>query len=508
MPLKLGLGAAMVCAGLVLWMEVWPFEQKPVLQNLREASDSAVRLRAFHRTYLPVPGCVIEGVEFYHGTKSSTPLITIEKLIVRGSYFGVISRRLSNITAQGLHILIPPMGSGETFHTTPSKITIDQIEADGAVLEFASRDAGGSPLRFDIHEAVFHDVGWGGPLRYRVKLRNPVPPGEIAAEGKFGVWNIKDPRQTPVSGEYKFERADLSVFGGIAGMLSSVGKFAGTLGHIDISGSTDTPDFEVQSGGNKVELISDFSAYVDAMHGDIFLKRVDANFGRTHVLATGSVARSANGQGKTALIDLQSKDGKIEDMLGLFVSSKQAPMTGRVSLQAKVEIPSGDVPFVKKVRLRGAFGVDAGKFEEDTQEGVDKLSVGARGEKDTGDPESVLSDLTGQVELKDGTANFANLRFTMPGVHSRMHGSYNLIDYKIDLRGQMRVDTKISNTTSGGKAVLLKMMDPFFRKKRDGEVLPVRISGTYEHPSFGLDLHDKGAQRKELPAFLLHTRGN
>ncbi len=47
-------------------------------------------------------------------------------------------------------------------------------------------------------------------------------------------------------------------------------------------------------------------------------------------------------------------------------------------------------------------------------------------------------------------------------------------------------------------------MDPFFRKKRDGEVLPVRISGTYEHPSFGLDLHDQAAQKKELPSFLVH----
>jgi hypothetical protein len=504
---KLGLGAAVVCAGLVLWMEVWPFEQKPVVQDLQVASDSTVRLRAFHRTYFPGPGCVIEGLEFYHGTKSSTPLITIEKLIIRGSYLGVISRRLSNVTAEGLHIFIPPFGSGETFHTTPSKVGIDEVVANGAVLEFASGNAGGSALRFDIHEAVLRDVGWSGPLRYRVKLRNPEPPGEIAAEGKFGVWNVKDPGQTPVSGEYKFEQADLSVFGGIAGMLSSAGKFGGTLGHIDISGSTDTPDFEVQSGGNKVELMSEFSAYVDAMHGDTFLNHVDAHFGRTHVIAAGSVASSGDGHGKTALIDLQSKDGRIDDMLGLFVNSKQSPMTGKVSLQAKVEIPSGDDPFLKKLKLHGGFGVDAGSFAPGTQESVDKLSAGGRGEKDVTDPESVLSDLSGQVELQDGVASFANLRFTVPGAHSRMHGTYNLIDYKIDLRGQIRVDTKISNTTNGGKAVLLKMMDPFFRKKRDGEVLPVRISGTYEHPSFGLDLHDKAAQKKELPGFLVHKSG-
>ena len=492
-----------VCAGLVAWMEAWPFQQKAVALDLQEASDSQVRVRGFHRTYFPSPGCVIDGVEFYHGNVA-TPLITIQRLIVRGSYFGVVTRRLSSITAEGLRISIPPFGSGETFHTTPSKITVDEIVANGAVLEFALRTPGTAPLRFEIHEAVLRNVGWSGALSYRVKVRNPEPPGEIAAEGKFGVWNVSDPGQTPVSGKYEFDHADLSVYGGIAGTLSSTGKFGGVLKHIDIEGTTDTPDFEVTLGGHKVQLTSQFSAYVDAVHGDTFLKHVAAHFGRTQVVADGSVARSADGHGKTALINLHAKDGRIEDMLGLFISTDRAPMSGKVSLQAQVEIPPGDEAFLKKLKLRGAFGVDAGSFEPETQESIDKLSAGARGEKVTEDPETVVSDLGGQVAIKDGTANFANLRFRVPGAHSRMHGSYNLMNYKIDLRGQMRVDTKISNTTSGGKVVLLKMIDPFLRKKRGGEVLPVRISGTYEHPSFGLDLHDEAAQKKELPRFLVH----
>jgi AsmA-like protein len=488
-------------------MELWPFQQKAVVQDLQQASDSQVRLRGFRRTYFPAPGCVIDGVEFYHGTNAATPMITIQKLIIRGSYFGVVTRSLSNITAEGLRVSIPALGSGETFHTKPSKITIDEIVANGAVLEFALRAPGAAPLRFEIQEAVLRNVGWNGAASYRVKVRNPEPPGEIAAEGKFGVWNVSDPGQTPVSGKYRFDQADLSVYGGIAGTLSSAGKFGGVLKHIDIDGTTDTPDFEVTSGGHKVDLISQFSAYVDALHGDTFLKHVDAHFGKTQVVADGSVAKSADGQGKTALIDLHAKDGRIEDMLRLFVRADRAPMSGKVSLQASVEIPPGEQKFVKKLKLRGAFGVDAGGFTPDTQESIDKLSAGARGEKQTDDPETVLSDLSGQVAIENGTANFANLRFTVPGAHSRMHGSYNLISDKIDLRGQLRVDTKISNTTNGGKAVLLKMVDPFFRKKRDGEVLPVRISGTYAHPSFGLDLHDKAAQKKELPKFLVRRGG-
>jgi hypothetical protein len=38
------------------------------------------------------------------------------------------------------------------------------------------------------------------------------------------------------------------------------------------------------------------------------------------------------------------------------------------------------------------------------------------------------------------------------------------------------------------KSFLLKAIDPIFKKKRKGEVVPVHIAGTYRHPQFGLDL--------------------
>jgi hypothetical protein len=135
-----------------------------------------------------------------------------------------------------------------------------------------------------------------------------------------------------------------------------------------------------------------------------------------------------------------------------------------------------------------------------TQEGVIKLSAGARGEKDPVDPETVLMDLTGQVSLLGGISKFSDLSFGVPGAAARMHGAYNLLSHKIDLRGQLQVDSKISNTESGAKALFLKAIEPFFKKKKKGEIVPVRISGTYEHPTFGLDLRDKKAQKVAPPA--------
>jgi hypothetical protein len=34
---------------------------------------------------------------------------------------------------------------------------------------------------------------------------------------------------------------------------------------------------------------------------------------------------------------------------------------------------------------------------------------------------------------------------------------------------------------------------------KKGEIVPVRISGTYDHPSFGLDQDDKKAQKVQPP---------
>jgi len=490
----------LVSAAAILWIRFWPFGQTSVVQDLEQASDSRVQVQSFHATYFPHPGCTLSGLTFIHGADTAHPLIAIEKLTVEGSYLSMLARHVSRITAEGLHIFVPSQAS-QPFHTQRSTISIGEIVANGATLEFAGHDPYKSPLRFDIHEATLRDIGWKGALTYRVRVHNPEPPGEVTASGKFGVWNQDNPAQTAVSGKYRFEHADLSVFHGIAGMLSSVGKFDGTLGHIDISGSTDTPDFKVTLGGHPVQLVADFSAYVDAMHGDTFLKRVDAHFGKTRVVASGSVAGTAQGKGKTALIDLSSDNGRIEDMVGLFVKASRAPMSGAVTMHARVEIPPGDRPFLKKISLRGNFGIGGGEFSQpSTQQDVDKLSAGARGEKNAPDPETALTDLAGQVVLANGVANFADLSFGIPGAHARMYGTYNLINYKIDLHGHLRVETKISNTESGAKALLLKMMDPIFKKRKKGEILPVRISGDYNHPSFGLDLDDKKTQQPGAPS--------
>ncbi|HZZ15169.1 MAG TPA: hypothetical protein VFE08_04320, partial [Candidatus Sulfotelmatobacter sp.] len=111
----------LVLLGIVLvTSSLWPFSQSQVLQDLREASDSQVQARAFHRTYFPFPGCVAEGLTFNHDPAAPTPLITVEKLTIRGSYIGILTKSVSRITVDGLHVTILPFGTNKTLNTTPS----------------------------------------------------------------------------------------------------------------------------------------------------------------------------------------------------------------------------------------------------------------------------------------------------------------------------------------------------------------------------------------------------
>src|SRR5277367_4034589 len=118
------------CILLVVFaMRHWPFAQGPVLDDLGEASDSQVQVRSFHETYFPSPGCVLEGLVFRHGDANSTPLIRIDKLTIQGSYAGMLAMQLKRVTVEGLHIVIPPFGTGTPFRTSKSKITVEELVA-------------------------------------------------------------------------------------------------------------------------------------------------------------------------------------------------------------------------------------------------------------------------------------------------------------------------------------------------------------------------------------------
>ena len=98
-------------------------------------------------------------------------------------------------------------------------------------------------------------------MHFEAELTNPKPTGIIHTTGDFGPWQVSDPGESPLAGDYTFDHADLGDFKGIAGILSSTGNYEGTLRDIIVDGQTDTPDFSLSHFGNTMDLQTQLSRH-------------------------------------------------------------------------------------------------------------------------------------------------------------------------------------------------------------------------------------------------------
>jgi len=496
-----------VLAGVAIFMLAthWPYTRQSIIDALQEQSARTVEIQAFRQTYFP-PGCVADGVQFLHRVhKNKPPLITIRKLVIRGSYLGLLRFPIwiDKVLVIGLHMSIPSRTPGgersDVSPLTASKsgksVLISQMTADDAVLEFQPAKPGEDPFVVRIRRLALAHIGSKDRFSFRTVLSISKPPGEVRAAGTFGPWNEQDPGRTAASGDYTYNNADLGVFRGIAGTLSSKGKFTGTLGRLQTDGETDLPNLHVDDASHNVPLTTEFHAIVNCTNGDTYLQSVNARFWQTSATLAGAVAGKEGETGKTVAVDFSTNRGRIEDLFRIFVRAKQAPISGSVNLRAKVQVRPGPQPFLLKLRMQGDFGIRDGEFRNaDTQASINHLGESGRGEskkQQDDDPGTVMSNLTGHAVVEDGIVTFTNLSFRIPGGLAQVYGTFGLISKKVDLHGVLRTTGAPADATTGFKSLLLKVITPFLKKKRSLTVVPFKITGTYDHVSVGLDFGAK-----------------
>ena len=505
-------GLVVVCGiyALVLALN-WPFEKQAIIDVLQQRSARRVTIERFYKTYFP-PGCVAQGINFLHRVhKEKTPLITVEKLVMTTSYSRILTlqRRLTLVRVFNMHVTVPPSEPGKPNPVMPltyngnsgSSIVVDRTIADGAVLDFLSKEPGKKPFRLMIDKLRLDGIGNNEPMFYRTIISNQMPPGKIRSTGVFGTWNPKNPGSTPVRGTYRFDNANLAAFGAISGTLFSTGKFNGTLSRINIEGMTDIPNFKVTDTSHTRRLSTTFQAVVDGTKGDTSLSNVTAHFDNTTVYFKGSVAGQEGKSGKFVSLDMSESSGRIEDLLNLFISATTPPMTGSVSFRGHLDLPPGNALFVQRMRLQGDFGVAAGKFSDKETEGdLTRLSESANKHPKQEEPENaenVLSDLRGHADSTNGVATFSNLSFTVPGARARLAGTYNLVNYKIDLHGILTTTGQPGDATTGFKSLLVKAISPFFKRRHNEKVVPFKITGNYSNPRVDLDFAAKKSVGKK-----------
>ncbi len=503
----LGLLVLLGIAIAVAFHYAQPYVHAKALQLLQQKFNGNVEVANFHvslssRLRVTGSGLVVR----YQGRTDIPPLMAAREFSAEAGPLALLGSpwRIERIQLKGLIIHIPPRHAAEEGRSEASasaserkrklkeiKILVHELDVDDTELHIIPGNPQKPEHIFRIHQLVMYSVGLHRAASFTAHLTNYKPPGEIVSSGNFGPWNAGDPGQTPLAAAYTFKDADLGVFKGISGTLSSQGEFGGVLEQLAVRGKTDTPNFQVTLAGHPVDLKTVFEATVDGTNGNTMLHPVRAIVGHTTIVADGAVLKEDGQKGRAVELDVSVNNGRIEDLMLLGVKSEKSPLTGNVSLHTKFDLPTGQGDVTRRLKLVGKFGVNHVWFTDpEIRAKVQSLSRRAQGKPEDKDAGSSISELQGQFALGGGIVTLRNLIFQVPGAHIELNGTYALADEKLNFYGTLKLDAKLSQMTTGLKSFFLKAVDPFFRKG-DVTELPIKITGTREHPSFGLDLHHK-----------------
>jgi hypothetical protein len=515
---------ALVALGVVISIALRraePFLRAEIVEALQEHFHAHVELDSFHVSLLNGLRAHGQGLRIWPPDQESsgagaqnagTPLISLQEFWFRAPlhYSPGKPIRIAGVQLKGLNIVVPPKANApphpeqedwgsKKLGSTIFRFLIDSIECKSAHMTLETSKPGKLPLEFDIDHIKLTHLTADRPMQFDAQLTNPRPAGTIFASGSIGPWSVEDLGQTPVTGSYRFEHADLGVFKGIAGILTSTGKYDGTLRNMTVNGDTDTPDFRLTDFGTPMPLHTHFRAQVDGTNGDTWLQPVNAVLGQTHFTVVGKVvkvppATAKNGTtlpgGHEINLTLNVDRGRMEDFLRLTSKNGVPLLNGVLSVKSAVEIPPGPAPVHERMKLYGNFSLADAEFSSTKfQNWVGELSMRGQGRpkdaKNSGD--DVRSDMQSGFTMDGGVVNLPDLIYTVPGAEIDLSGKYGLTGSTMDFKGIARMDVTVSKMVGGWKGALLKPADRLFKKDGAGTEIPIHIAGTREDPKFGVD---------------------
>ena len=496
--------AALAAIGEVMLHRALPILKGRVIETLSTRFNSRVEMDGFNVSL--VKGFEVSGSglrifpeDAVVAAGATKPLIALGSFSFHAGWRGLFVKpmHVGTVHVSDMVITIPPREmrakepKGER-HVGEIKILVDEIVCDDSKLVIETMKPDKDPKDFELGHIVMRNVGSNAPWNYDATLVNAIPKGDIHATGTFGPWDNDSPGDSTVTGHYTFDHADLNTIKGIGGILSSVGDFTGQLNRIVADGTTETPDFSLDTANHPMRLRTKFHAIIDGTSGDTYLQPVVARLGESSFTSSGAIV-NVKGKGHTIDLDVDVPNGRIEDFLQLAVKTTPVVMTGRLTLKTKLHIRPGKESVAQKIGLKGEFTLREIHFTNpDVEDKVDMLSLRAQGDPKDAKPgaEDVQSQMVGQFVMEDRKLSFSKLDFAMPGATVTLTGEYSLDGERFEFEGKLRTNAKVSQmVASQWKSILLKPVDPFFKKNGAGAEIPVKISGTKTAPKFGMDLH-------------------
>jgi hypothetical protein len=475
---------------------------------LRSRFDSEVELGHLTVQLRPAMRVRYEDLVLRHrGRRDIPPIVAIRALTLEAGWWELWNRRINRVHIEGLEIVIPPRRgedmpdigrkndrapgpSGATSDGRPD-VLIRELVSEDARLSIMPKREGKRTREFLLHAIRFEQLQFAKATPFEASLTNPVPEGRIETSGTFGPWNGEEPILTPVNGTFTFD-ADLGTIKGIGGMLDSEGSFSGPLERIGTRGRTETPDFRITAlQGNALPLSTTYDAVVDGTDGDVILNEVHAKLAQSRFLTKGAIVGVKGMKGRHIMLDVKAERARLEDVLRLSLKGPNPPMTGRLSLQAKLDLPpkSVDADVIDRMTLDGVFHIDEARFTSgQVQEKIDELARRGSGRPKDPTIDDVMSDMRGRIRLANGGIRISNLTFAVQGATIAMDGVYNLHTEALDFRGVVLLRARASQTMTGFKSLLLKPFDLLLRKQGAGTRLAIKVTGTRNDPQFGVDV--------------------
>lgn len=485
--------------------------KRRVVRALSHHFNSDVTLGPMSMSLYPSVRIVAEGLSVRRRVDppEQPPLIEAARFTVEPGLWHLINGRAKYVEVEGLRVTIPrrpptrpslidaPSQSSEQVSAQLARPAasgakfggiLDRLVARNAELVYASRQPNRPPRIIRVHELELHGVSLDRPMRYRTSLTNPVPEGHLETSGIFGPLDADDPGKSPVEGSYVLTGADFNTVKGLSGTVDSRGLFYGHLDQMQLDGTTDTANFQLDVGNHPLPLHTEFRALVDGTDGDVQLTHVEALLDQSPFTATGTITGTPGVRGRRIALDVEMTAGRVEDFLTLVLPATRPVMVGDLALVTKFLLPPGEGRAINRMELNGTVGISKANFSDrTTQARVRELSRRAQGKKKDAPLSSALMGLSGRFDYKAGTARFTSLMFRTEGAVVSVGGTYTLKSGAMNFKGTARLQASLSRAVGGVKGFFLKAVDPLFRKDGAGAVIPITITGPHDAPKVSLD---------------------
>jgi AsmA-like C-terminal region len=480
-----------LCGGILCAAYVF----RPLLKNaiegravatLRSEFASDVRFQAFDISFSPRMHIVARGILI--GNNTARPLIQVATADAQSDLLR--PWHIRTLVLEGLALRIPtyPLPAFAPPKSTWT-VSIDELVAGHAHVEIQPSSSETTPLHFALNHLRVKNFNPSHAADFSAIVVSADPRADIQASGHLGPWNAQQPSLTPLQGTYTLPRCDLATLPGLKGILSSQGGFQGVLQRIEIAGDANAAQFSLSSSGRREPWHASFQAALDASDGSASIEQMNGVLQTTSFTASGVVHNVQDDGLRNIALNISVGPGRLEDIVPLAVKAKTSPVSGDLRVRGKLEILPGGQDILDRLRVDANFTAPNARFSSlDLRERLRNASRKAEGHPNEAAAGSSIASIQGQVRLDNGVAQFSDLAFDLDGASARLNGSYQLASERLDLHGEVWLDAKLSQTATGAKAFFLKAAQPFFRSKRAGSRIPIKVTGTRSDPQFALNL--------------------